>query len=347
MIDRVSLVGEYYVHDGYAGMSEYIAVGMARLGVHVNPVPLKLTAEGLSADFLDLLARSREPGAEPLIFNSWIRPALEQYAQREHFIHTMWESSRVPDSWLPPLNRAKALMVPTRFVADMFRASGVTPPVEVTPDGVDPDVYHYVERPEREGITTLVVGTVVPRKHMGHAIHAWQSAFDEDPAARLIIKARFGAMGRGGLTVDDARITIVDGDETTRGILHWYERADVLLALGSEGFGLPLVEAMATGLPAIALSSEGQGDVCRDAGDLVLAVPPSAWEDVVEPELGRCGVRGVPDLDRVVRHLRWVKGHRSEAVDLGRAASEWVLKERSVWDKPARMLDVLQRHSSS
>ena len=62
--------------------------------------------------------------------------------------------------------------------------------------------------------------------------------------------------------------------EPTRGIAHWYARADVLLALGNEGFGLPLVEAMATGLPVIALDSEGQSDVCADAGGLVMPVVP-------------------------------------------------------------------------
>jgi glycosyltransferase involved in cell wall biosynthesis len=235
-------------------------------------------------------------------------------------------------------------MVPTRFVADMFRASGIVVPIEVTPDGVDPDVYPYVVRPEGEGVTTLVVGTIVPRKHIPQAIAAWQLAFADDPTARIIIKARFGAHGRNGLTADDPRITIVDENESSRGILHWYRQADVLLALGSEGFGLPLVEGMATGLPVIALSSEGQGDVCQDAGDLVLSVPPSSWEGVYEPHLGHCGVRGVPDVAEVARLLRWVATHRTEAAELGQAASDWAHKERNVWEKPARFLDVLERH---
>ncbi|MFI0975853.1 glycosyltransferase family 4 protein [Streptomyces sp. NPDC021093] len=344
MSRSVNLAGEFYVHDGYAGISEYIVVGLSRLGVRVNLVPFKLERAGLSPEMLDIVAASGgiEPG--PLLFNSWVRPELERFAARPHLIHTMWESSRLPASWVGPLNRAQALMVPTRFVADMFRTSGITVPIEVTPDGVDADVYPWVARPERAGITTLVVGTVVPRKHVAQAIEAWRLAFADDPAARLVIKARFGAEGRGGLTSRDPRVTIVDENEPTRGILHWYEQADVLLALGSEGFGLPLVEGMATGLPVVALSSEGQGDVCQDAGDLVLSVPPSHWEDVYEPHLGHCGVRGVPDVEAAARQLRWVADHRAEARALGQAASDWVHKERDIWQKPKAMLDVLEQY---
>ncbi|MFE7524836.1 glycosyltransferase [Kitasatospora sp. NPDC057542] len=344
MTSTVNLAGEFYVHDGYAGISEYIAVGLSRLGIRVNLLPFKTDRNGLSAELLRILEQSGPEVPGPLIFNSWVRPELDRFAGREHLVHTMWESSRLPDCWLEPLNRARALMVPTRFVADMFRASGIRVPIEITPDGVDPMVYPYVARPEREGITTLVVGTVVPRKHVPQAIRAWQLAFEDDPTARLVIKARFGEEGRAGLTVRDERITIVSENEPSRGILHWYEQADVLLALGSEGFGLPLIEGMATGLPVIALSSEGQGDVCADAADLVLAVPPAAWEDVFEPHLGHCGVRGVPDVREVARLLRWVADHRTEARALGLAASEWTHRERNIWRKPALFLDALEQH---
>ncbi|WP_079037047.1 MULTISPECIES: glycosyltransferase family 4 protein [Streptomyces] len=344
MMKSLDVAGEFYVHDGYAGISEYIVLGLSRLGVRVNLVPFKLETDGLSAEMLDIVAASGPIGTGPLLFNSWVRPELARYSGRPHMIHTMWESSRLPASWVEPLNRARVLMVPTRFVARMFRDSGITVPIEVAPDGVDADVYPYVARPARETFTTLVVGTVVPRKHVAQAVEAWRLAFADEPGARLVVKARFGAEGRGGLTSRDPRVTIVDANEPTRGILHWYEQADVLLALGSEGFGLPLVEGMATGLPVIALSSEGQGDVCADAGDLVLPVSPSHWEDVYEPHLGHCGVRGVPDVAEVARHLRWVAAHRDEARSLGRAASDWAHKERDVWQKPKVMLDVMEHH---
>ncbi|MFF8908107.1 glycosyltransferase family 4 protein [Streptomyces olivaceoviridis] len=319
-------------------------MGMAREGARVNLLPIKVFREGLAPAVLELLEKSTPYREGPVLFSAALEPELEQYADTEHFVHTMWESSRLPADWPDRLNRTRAVIVPTRFVADVCRSSGVTAPVEVVPEGVDPDLYPWIERPARQGMTTLVVGTVLPRKHVAQAIEAWHLAFDGDPDARLIIKSRFRTARTYGLTADDPRITVIDDEEMVRGILHWYEQADVLLALGSEGFGLPLVEGMATGLPVIALSSEGQGDVCADAGDLVLSVPPGSWETADEPGYGRCGVRGVPDVPKVAEQLTWVARHREEAASMGAAASRWVHRNRNLWNKGPALLDVMETH---
>ena len=87
----------------------------------------------------------------------------------------------------------------------------------------------------------------------------------------------------------------------------------MLLALGNEGFGMPLVEGMATGLPVIALATEGQADVCREAGELVLSVGAAKWIPFSFPPFGECGIRAVPSVDEVADRLTWVATHRDEA----------------------------------
>ena len=234
------------------------------------------------------------------------------------------------------------MVVPSRFVAGVFRDCGVTAPVEVVPQGVDPAVYSFEERPDRPGLTTLIAGTFTPRKNVREGIAAWKRAFAGDPDARLLIKARFR---HGAYSPDDPRIEFVDSEETSRGIAHWYRRADVLLALGNEGFGLALVEGMATGLPVVALATEGQADVCEGAKGLVLPVGAGSWAAFDEPPFGPCGVRAVPDVAAVERHLRWVAGHRAEARAMGRAAAEWVARNRDVWAMGPAVLDVIERRS--
>jgi len=336
----VTLASAFYVWDGYGLMAEYLALGMQRAGAVVGVHPLGVDPNGLSSELHALLAAARPVDGAPAV---WFAPPHSATAHFPHasdlFINTMWESDRLPAGWAESLNAARAVIVPTRFVAGVCRRAGVQVPIEVVPEGADPDLYPFLERAVRPGVTALAVGPLVQRKHFAEAIAGWQRAFAGDAEARLILKGKFGL----ATAIDDPRIQIVTETEPTRGIAHWYAKADVLLALGNEGFGLPLVEGMATGLPVIALSSEGQGDVCEDAGSLVLAVPPASWEPSDDTPNGPAGVRGVPDVDAVAERLRWVATHRDEARDLGRQASAWAHRERNVWDKGPRVLEVMER----
>jgi glycosyltransferase involved in cell wall biosynthesis len=337
----VTLVAFFMAWDGYGAMSECLALGMSRAGATVNAVPLGIDEEGLTHEFKALVAASRPDPGSPVLWFAQPEGALESHpVASDVFVNTMWESDRLPSGWLGPLDRVRGVIVPTRFVADVCRRQGVQTPIDVIPEGVDPELYHYVERPPRAGLTTLMVGPVVRRKHVQEGAEAWLRAFERDPDARLLIKSKFD-LHEG--VPEDPRIRVVSDTERSRGIPHWYRQADVLLALGNEGFGLPLVEAMATGIPVIALDSEGQSDVCADAEGLVLSVPPDRWEACDDTPWGLAGKRAVPSVQAVADRLRWIDRHRDEARELGRAGSEWALQNRNIWDKGLAVLDAMER----
>jgi glycosyltransferase involved in cell wall biosynthesis len=341
---RVTVAAHFDVSSGYGSMSEYTVLGMARAGAVVDVMALNLQREGISAEFQNILKRSAPDRSAPTLYCGWPQPELQPFFScQDLFLYTMWESAQLPAGWAEQLNRTRAVMVPSTFVAHTYRECGVTVPVEVVPEGIDPTVYPHVQRETRAGITTLIVGPIDDRKHVMEGIAAWKLAFADDPDARLIIKTSYGY---DNYRPDDPRIRYVDKVERTRGILHWYRQADVLLALGNEGFGLPLVEAMATGLPVIALDSEGQSDVCREARDYVLPVAPVSWQEYNNRAFGRCGLRGVPGVQDVAEKLRWVATHRTEAQTMGAAASAWAHRHRNVWNKGPAVLDVMERYAS-
>jgi glycosyltransferase involved in cell wall biosynthesis len=337
----ITLVAPFDVCSGYGSMAELLALGMARAGARVHPLPLVVAERGLMAETRALIHASRPSPSAPVLFFHWPSAEFHQHRAADNlFVNTMWESNRLPGTWAEALNHARAVIVPTRFVAHTCRSSGVTTPVVVVPEGIDPTVYHYLERPERAGLTTLMVGPVVDRKNAQLGIDAWKCAFGADPHVRLIIKTSYGYAN---YTPDDPRIEYVDQREEQRGIAHWYARADVLLALGNEGFGLPLVEAMATGLPAVALNSEGQRDVCQDCPEGVLAVPAVRWPSYTWAGQ-ECGTRGEPSVADIAERLQWVDEHRGEARAIGRAASTWAIENRDVWRKAPRVLEVMEQY---
>ena len=339
--DAINLSAHFMVADGYGTMAEYIALGMDRAGARVNILPYRIVEAGLSDRLLELLRQSRLDSAAPLLHHSTVDAGVYLFSRcREYVISTMWESDGLPTSWLPALHAARSVVVPTRWCADVFRAHSITRPIHVVPDGIDPSVYNYSPAPEREGVTTLMVGTNTARKHLSAGIAAWMRAFGGDPQARLLVKAHHQI---GAIAAKDRRITYADVNEPTRGIAHWYHRADVLLALGNEGFGLPLIEAMACGLPVVALDAEGQHDICTEVPDLILPVPGAGREPHIAGAYGRCGTRTVPSIDAAADQLRWVAQHRGEARAMGRVASAWVTTHRNVWDKGPAILEIVER----
>ncbi len=338
----LTVAAQIDVASGYGSMSEYLIRGLAREGARVNVVPLNLDPDGLSEEFREILHRSQPDSGAPVLYFSWVRSDLERFrAAKDLFINTMWESERLPAGWAEPLNRARAVIVPTRFCARVLRESGVRVPIHVIPEGIDPDVYHLEDRPDHAGMTTLTVGPLSDRKNVQEGIAAWKQAFAGDPDARLVVKTQYNYQN---YNPDDPRISYIDAVEHTRGIAHWYRQADVLLALGNEGFGLPLIEGMATGLPVVALNSEGQADVCAEARDLLLPVEPVTWQVYNPADFGPCGLRGLPGVADVAARLRWVAAHRDEARAMGRAASAWVIQNRNIWAKAPAVLGVLEEH---
>ena len=338
----VTVGAQFEVSSGYGSMAEYLVLGMERAGATVNIIPITLNLGGMLPEFQDVARRARQEITSPALYFSWPRADLQRYnCVSDLFINTMWESARLPQGWAEQISRARAVIVPSQFVARVCADSGVTSPVEVIPEGIDPDLYHYEERPDRPVLTTLVIGPLDNRKHVHEAIAAWKKAFADDAHARLVIKTQYNYQN---YVPDDPRISYVDQVEQTRGIVHWYREADVLLALGNEGFGLPLVEGMATGLPVIALNSEGQADVCIEARDYLLPIEPADWQVYNTAAFGSCGLRGVPAVDDVAAKLSWVATHRDEARDMGRAASEWAIRNRNVWKKGGAVLDVMERY---
>lgn len=331
------------VYDGFGAMGEYLLRSISRAGLAVNATALRIDRTGLHPDTLALVDRASPRPTDPTLCLAWVGQSLSEFTCAQPlFVNSMWESDTLPAGFADRLNTARAVIVPSTWVRAVFRSNGVRVPIEVVPQGVDPGRYHPAGPVPRRGrgLTTLVVAAFTPRKNIPESIAAWKTAFAGDHDARLLIKSRFQLSA---YVPDDPRITFVDEQEATPGIAHWYARADVLMALGGEGFGLPLVEAMACGLPVVALDAQGQHDVVAAAGDRVLPVRAATWVPYDDGSY-RVGRRAVPDVRAAAAALRWVADHPREAAHVGARASAWALARRNVWDMGPGIIAAMRAH---
>jgi glycosyltransferase involved in cell wall biosynthesis len=202
-----------------------------------------------------------------------------------------WQQRAYLGTVLPPaLRNAPAVLVPSLSTGsdllDCYPYRGLADRVHAVPEGPTP-LPAAAALPEGvEPGFILAVGTLEARKNYGRLVAALSSIPDAPP---LVIAGRSGWNGEKPPDGNSVRVLGHVDDPTLAGL---YENA-ALLAFPSlyEGFGLPLLDAMARGLPALI---GDRGALPELAGEAALAVDAESTEAIaggLRRLLGEAGLR--------------------------------------------------------
>jgi glycosyltransferase involved in cell wall biosynthesis len=155
------------------------------------------------------------------------------------------------------LRAADAVVAVSEFTkGEIVELTGISPErIRVVPNGVD--TVFTREGPAADGDYVLTVATLEPRKNLGRAVEAARLAGVE---LRVV-----GARGWGGVDVPGWVGELPDPE-----LAALYRGARCLLYPSLyEGFGLPVVEAMACGTPVVTSLGGALEEVAGDAAVLV------------------------------------------------------------------------------
>ncbi len=262
-----------------------------------GPVPARLVAgaDAVHATNFVLPPTGDRPGVVTIHDLSFLRPDVFPGGERLRDL--------VPWS----LEHAAGAIVPTEAVAgEVIDHYGYPRErIAVTPEGVSP--VFFGARPLSElalgrmgipGPFVLAVGTLEPRKNLSRLLDAWRAISPRLRGWRLVLA---GPKGWGpDLPATEGVMPIgYIGDETLPGLM---AAADIFCYPSHyEGFGLPPLEAMATGTACIAGSYRAASEVL---GDAAILVEPRDVE-----ALAAALLRLVEDEDLRGRMARSGKGH--------------------------------------
>lgn len=211
---------------------------------------------------------------------------------------------------------ARAVMVPSATVAQTCVEHGFREDrLAVVPWGATPDepssarVAEVLARHGLEHPFVLFVGTMEPRKNLSGLIEAMRQLDRPDVTLALVGPDGWGeAPDLAGLATPVARLGTVPSDD----LAALYAGADVVaLASLEEGFGLPVLEAMASGAAVVTSAGTATEEVAADAA---LLVDPRSPEDL------RDAIATVLDEPDVGARLRRAGVERAAQFDWGRAA---------------------------
>lgn len=172
-----------------------------------------------------------------------------------------WETPQTPRGWLDREVMLDELWFPSKFVEGALTPTPPTrsivafhpiPPVNLTRDD------NYIVPADVKVFTCYAdARSSLIRKNPLGAIEAFRNAFGESMGVRLIVKTRNSTIGADRKALDKAvgdapNIIMMDRPIPRAELSKLRARTDVLVSLHrSEGFGLPIAEAMQAGTPTI------------------------------------------------------------------------------------------------
>lgn len=306
-------------NSGYAVAAKSYIRALVSAGVELTWLPMLTRGKGYEpvADSEWGCPRLNRASHRPLAYDTVLIHTVPDYfpamIERERapgrriFGYTVWELERLPEHWPDILNRLDGVIVPCRWNAEVFRASGVTVPIHVVPhlsqfEGLEPvaetdrlALRGRLGRPSawRDRYIFYTVGFWMDRKALDLTLEAYWRAFTaRDPVLMIVktsakdvtrrvrswrnpirprhprIETTIAALARRHPDRAPMRL-LADHGLSDGEIRALHEMGDCYVSLArTEGWGMGVFEAASLGRPVVTTGYGGQTEFLD---------PESAW----------------------------------------------------------------------
>ena len=275
---------------------------------------------------------------------------LQNHFRGTNIQWVVFESTRVPPTIMSTMLTADVVWVPSVWGKFTLADNGLDlDRCDVVPEGVNSNQFHPWHPSYNDGIFRyLLTGKYERRKSITETIDAWAIAFGDDPTAELSIKTNHfenHEIKKQQIVEHINRLNLKNvnvwyGSIPNNELATLYQRTNVfVLPTKGEGWGLPLIEAAASGLPIITTMWSGHTEFLNCAADSVVQVdfdmvPIDCPEYTFyyPTEDNNWGEWAQPKLDRIVAGLTHAREDYQRLKSLAMANSE-IIRTKFSWEQ--------------
>jgi len=264
----------------------------------------------------------------------------------------VFESTRIPEAIRPAIQGADQVWVPSAWGHSVLTAHDIEPDrINIVPEGVDGARFHAHGRQARtvaRPFRFLTVGKYEQRKAIDLTIEAFAKVYANQPQAELVIKSNYFTNHQQKYDALHAKISGLDnvtllwGEMTEAQLADLYRACDVfVLPTRAEGWGLPLIEAVAAGMPIITTMHSGHTEFLQHVTDSVLPVAHemtkidcAEYRSYYPDTMNDWGVWASPDVDSLVTCMQQAFREEYRLYDRAQRNSK-IIRERFSWSQSA------------
>jgi len=277
----------------------------------------------------------------------YIQPhILDKFPQTQfRILYTMFESSKPPVAWRSPLKDVEMPMVPSTWVKALFD-DYYNIDCKVWGHGADIAKIPYTARDRRGFVKgqkfVILHYNAQYRKGFDILLKAFHLAFPGNKDVRLVLKGK----GVEDFKMADPRIKIYSGLFSQSKMNELLDIADLFVFPSrGEGYGLPVVEAMASGLPVIMPKQHGLYDLFIESScvDVHTKPTPASYPEWSE-DMGYFTEASVTDLAEKLRFMygKWLAYHEPFTVYSVGKTLQTVRKELSAEVKAKELCGIIE-----
>lgn len=334
---RVDIYGLFYGLGGWGTHSQNFARALARDHV-VRAIAWDGESKATHLPDSDVVVAAPDPTTDIAICLGPL-DRTDEVVGRYRIAFFAWETTRIASRHRAVLQGFDEIWVPSNWGREVLQANGFSSEtIHVVPEGVAIDLFTPATRPPDGPFRFLCVGKWEERKGIAGLVHCYRSTFAAEEHVELVLHAHNPYLP--GFAMEYALAAFGHGhgpsirpsmpvDAPALAALYRNCHAFVL-PTRAEGWGLPILEAMASGLPTIATNYSAPQDYLNESNGFPVRV--AGMVPVNDPffyGVGEdLGEWAEPDWAHLSETMRFVFEHGEDARQRGamarrEAATRW------------------------